>query len=243
MKLVLSTIVIITLALLSACGDDASTSEESMGAVFLSLGDSVAAGNGASDPGAGSFAALAAQDLRLDLENLAVAGKSTQDVIDEQLPEVAASVRDRQVGLVTLSAGGNDLAALIPNASCVEDPLPATCPLEATLDELAVRLEAILTSLRAAYPDAPIVLLSYPNFFSGTGHVFEAPAGRVLPRLGQRLGEIAARYDRVAVALPSFDGRGGKLTHVLDAVFDPHPNDAGHRIIADAVLEAVATVE
>ena len=58
------------------------------------------------------------------------------------------------------------------------------------------------------------------------------------------LGRLAARHDRVAVAgpAPAFEGRGGELTHVLDPVFDPHPNDAGHRAIADAVAAALDSV-
>lgn len=243
MKRVLSAMAIVALTLLSGCGDDAPAGDEATGVVLLSLGDSIAAGNGASDPDGTSFAALVARDLDLELENLAVAGKTTREVIDEQLPQAAGSVRDRAVGLITISAGGNDLAALIPNASCVEDPLPQSCPLEATLGEVATRLDAILSSLRSAYPDAAIVLLAYPNFFSGTGHAFDAPAERVLPRLGERMREVAGRHDRVGVAAPAFDGRGGELTHVLDAVFDPHPNDAGHRIIADAVIEAATDIE
>jgi hypothetical protein len=89
----------------------------------------------------------------------------------------------------------------------------------------------------------PIVLLGYPNFFSGTGHAWEAPAGRVLPQLVDSLQMVASEHDRVEVALPSFDGRGGELTHVNDEDFDPHPNDAGHRVIADAMLAALAKVE
>ena len=38
-----------------------------------------------------------------------------------------------------------------------------------------------------------------------------------------------------------FDGRGGELTHVLDTPFDPHPNDAGYRVIADAFIDVLKT--
>jgi hypothetical protein len=55
--------------------------------------------------------------------------------------------------------------------------------------------------------------------------------------------DVASKYERVAVAEPSFDGRGGDLTHVLDAQFDPHPNDAGHRVIAEALLDALDQLE
>ena len=44
---------------------------------------------------------------------------------------------------------------------------------------------------------------------------------------------------QVADAASAFDGKGGSLTHVLDEKFDPHPNDAGHRLIADAFVNAL----
>jgi len=55
------------------------------------------------------------------------------------------------------------------------------------------------------------------------------------------IARVAARYPHTAAAdaAPAFDGNGRTLTHVLDPQFDPHPNDAGHRLIADAFEEAL----
>lgn len=244
----------LTLAALltTACANDAAAppppsviTGEGQRALLVSLGDSVAAGNGASDAASTSFAALLASGEGLVLHNLAVPGATTQDVIDRQLPEATALLDgSRDVRLITISAGGNDLAALIPNAACVEDPLPAACPLDDTLAGIEQRLHTIIGAIRVADPDVRVVLLAYPNFFSGTGHAFEAPAGRVLPRYAEILRSVAARYSRTAVAepAPAFEGRGGALTHVLDPAFDPHPNDAGHRAIANAFAAALEGV-
>ncbi len=209
---------------------------------YISLGDSVAAGNGSSDPNATSFVAIVDQaEGSLPLVRLAKAGATTQDVIDKQLPWAIGAMDGNDVAFITISVGGNDLAGLIPNAACVQDPLPAACPLNETLAGVSSRLDTILSRLRAANATAPIVLLAYPNFFSGTGHAFEAPAGRVLPQLDAIIRNVAAKYAHTAVADPSasFEGKGPELTHVLDPQFDPHPNDAGHRIIADAFISAL----
>jgi lysophospholipase L1-like esterase len=207
--------------------------------VYISLGDSIAAGNGSSDPATTSFVALIDHDEGgLPLINLAKAGATTQDVIDKQLQSAVGAMNGRDVAFITISAGGNDLAALIPNPSCVQDPLPASCPLDATLQKVEANLDAILSRLRSGNQTAPIVLLAYPNLFSETGHPFEAPAARVLPRLDDVIRAIASKYPHTLVADPSaaFQGQGGELTHVLDTPFDPHPNDAGHRVIADAFI-------
>jgi lysophospholipase L1-like esterase len=210
--------------------------------VYISMGDSVAAGSGASDAET-SFAALIAASEDVTLFNVAEANATSQMVLDEQVARVLPLLGSGRVRLITISAGGNDLAALIPNAACVDDPPSAACPLEEMLDGVAGRMDEILRLLREADARVPIVLLAYPNFFSGTGHAWDAPAGRVLPAFAARLQAAASHYDRVAVAAPSFDARGGELTHVNDAEFDPHPNDAGHAVIAEAMLAALAAIE
>lgn len=247
LAIVLLAVLIIAIAgaVAYACGGTtrASTPAKEPG-VYISLGDSVAAGNGASDPRTTSFAALLARDESTALVQYAKAGATTQDVLDTQLPPALDVLRTKKVAFVTLVAGGNDLAALVPNSACVKDPLPPSCPLDATLAGVESRLDRVLAQLRAADARVPVVLLAYPNFFSGTGHPFEAPAGRVLQRLDDLIRRVAARYPRTAVAdaAPPFQGNGAALTHVLDPQFDPHPTDAGHRVIASVFEAALRTL-
>ncbi len=240
----LALLLVLLSVLASACGG--SSSARTYSGLYVSLGDSIAAANGASDGASTSFVALlAAEEGGLETANLAVAGATTNDVIGRQLPRVVDAARGKKLAFITISAGGNDLAALIPNTTCQQDPLPPSCPLDEALAGVEANLDAILKRLRASYASTPIVLLLYPNFFSGTGHAFEGPAARVLPRLDEVIARVAAKHQHTAVAMgaPAFEGRGGQLTHVLDPQFDPHPNDAGHRALADAFIEALRKVK
>lgn len=230
--------------LTAACGNSASSSD-SGGTLYLSLGDSVAAGAGASEPAETSFPAVLAEQRDVDLVNLAVGGATTRDIIDRQVPQAITQLEGDDLAFITVSAGGNDLAALIPNATCQQDPLPETCPLDESLARIEDNLVTIMDKLRGAFPDTPVVLLAYPNFFSGTGHPFEGPAGRVLPELSELIGSVASQYEQTAVAdaAPAFEGSGDELTGVNDPHFDPHPNDAGHRAIAEAFQEALERLQ
>ena len=175
--------------LAAACGG--SSSAKTYSGLYISLGDSVAAGNGASDRATTSFVALlAADEGGLETANLAVAGATTGDVIEKQLPQATDAARGKKLAFITISIGGNDLAALIPNTSCQLDPLPASCPLDDELAKVEANLDTIMKRLRAVDGRTPIVLLLYPNFFSGTGHAFEAPAARVLPRFDEVIARV-----------------------------------------------------
>lgn len=233
---------LLLLAASSACGG---SSSHAYSGTYLSLGDSIAAGNGASDKATTAFVPLLARDEGgLEVLNLAEAGATTRDVLDRQLPGVLDG-RPRKLAFITLSVGGNDLAALIPNTTCQQDPLPPSCPLEDALAQVQRNVDDIMQRLRGNYPATPIVVLLYPNFFSGTGHAFEAPAQRVLPRLDEVLARIAVKYPHTVVATTAaaFEGKGATLTHVLDQQFDPHPTDAGYRLIADAFIAALKRVK
>ena len=77
---------------------------------YLALGDSVSQGIGAKDPETGSFPALLAEKWRakgcqVELKNPAVAGYEADDVVREELPEIAAF----KPTLITFQVGANDI--------------------------------------------------------------------------------------------------------------------------------------
>jgi len=237
----------------SACGESKSNAglfSDSDGGVYLALGDSVAAGSGASDGNATSYVGLVDKALRerlgdgLELRSLAAGGHTTQDLIDDELPAALAALRDRNVRLITITIGGNDLNILQSSpdaAACVADVSDPKCPVAGILADTEQRLDSILGTLRdAAAPDTRIVIQVYPNLFSGTGHPFEKAAGMAFGKLDDVIARAAAANDvRIADPRAAFEGKGGELTHTLDPTPDFHPNDAGHRAIADAFLEVL----
>ena len=76
--------------------------------------------------------------------------------------------------------------------------------------------------------------------FSVPSHPFKEAAAVDLGRLNEVVRAVAKRYDvDVAELSRAFDGRADELTHVTETPMDPHPSDAGHRVIAEAFAEAL----
>ena len=218
--------------------------------VLLALGDSIAAGSGASEPATTSYVGLIAETLRstfdteLTVESLATGGHTTQDLIDQQLEPALALLRQGDVSLVTITIGGNDLSQYGADEACIADPTDLECPLEDGLLEVEDRLDTIMSRLRETAPDVPIAIQLYPNLFSGTGHEFTRQAEAAFRLLNGVIIGVARRHD-VLTADPrrEFDGQGQHLTHVLDDVSDAHPNDAGYQEIASAFLKVLGVAE
>ena len=214
--------------------------------VLLALGDSIAAGSGASDPATTSYVGLVAEAVRstlnvdLRVESLAAGGPTTQDLIDDQLEPALALLRQGDVLLVTITIGGNDLSQYGAHEACIADPTDLECPLEDGLLEVEDHLDTIMSRLREAAPDVPIVIQLYPNLFSGTGHEFTQQAEDAFRLLNGVIVGVARSHD-VLTADPrrAFAGQGQHLTHLMDDAPDAHPNDAGYQEIADAFLEAL----
>lgn len=248
------------LALAIACsgGEDATAPDLTSGdplpptaesVVYIALGDSIAAGQGASGLATG-YVPLVARALRdrygdaVLVHPLAVGAHTSQDLIEQQLPEaikgVRAGLNDPILRVVTITIGGNDMFLIAAEPACIDDPADPECPLEDGLLETERHLDQILRELTEANPQAVIVIQLYANLFSGTGHPFARSADTAYGLLNGVITGVARRYGvPLADARAVFEGRGSELTHLRDLEPDAHPNDAGYRAIADAFLEAL----
>ncbi|MCH8849996.1 MAG: SGNH/GDSL hydrolase family protein [Chloroflexi bacterium] len=229
---------------------------------YIALGDSLSVGVGASFPGANGFVPLVLHSLgeEYELINLSHSGDTSSDLLDhghlsEAIAEIAAGGGESDgVRVVTLEIGGNDLLriyfALVISGICPSlDVMLATeeCrdALAMILADYAPNLAAALDGLLAADPSLRIVLLTLYNPLSGFLPVEAELADLALEGLPDTpfpgglndviRAEAAERGIIVADLHPLFDGRALELMS-SDFV---HPNDAGHRVMADAVIAAL----
>src|SRR5713226_8920664 len=120
------------LALAAACGSAAE--RKPLTGVYLALGDSLSAGNGASDRNETAFVPLVHKALgpNVQLLNLGVPGDTSEDLLnggplDQAITEITQRKNDgiagNEVAVVTLEIGGNDLLKLF-----FDFVVPAICP-------------------------------------------------------------------------------------------------------------------
>ena len=145
---------------------------------YIALGDSYAAGQGAGPyqdacyRSENTYSELAADDKAIKLvTNAACSGKTTQQVVSTQLRQL-----NRSTELVTITAGGNNLGFgdIITNcgAAMIDPTAAAECyrvSTDATAmivsGQLAGEVASMIQSVKAAAPNAKIVVTGYPYLY------------------------------------------------------------------------------
>jgi lysophospholipase L1-like esterase len=237
--------------------------------IYLALGDSLAWGDGASDPAATAYVPLFADYVAgtphgdaKDLVNLAIGGETTATFLGAQLAAAEAVINDpaTDVRVVTLSIGGNDLLNLLnePTDACWIDPASADCQgaLASGLGSVATNYPVLLTRIAVALAgdigDEDLYLTVLYNPFGGTASSFELPVDLALvggdfaldcTTFGNPtttgLNDIAACIGAgfgwdVIDGYALFGDDALALTHIGDAGFNIHPNDAGYWLLFEA---------
>lgn len=236
-------------------------------AVHLALGDSVAAGVGATpDPRNGYVSVLYATltaarpcgagralGCALDLVNLAQPGATTSSLVAQQLPAAVELITSRRatpspvddVRLVTLDIGGNDVFGPVIRA-CGADPQSATCvaTIGTQLALVAANYERILSALRAAAgPDTTIAVMTYYNPLPGCYLAALTPLAQLVLEGG---GPVPAGLNDIIRT--SADAYGAEVveTAPLITVEDLvggtdclHPDNSGHADIAAAFAAGI----
>ena len=207
----------------------------------------------------------AGSDETLNLADSQSGATTSTLITDGQLANAVTAIVDSNTDtkLVTLMIGGNDLLRLLRSGPCLIDPSGATCQVlvVAAISGAAANYPVILGTLAAAVAGEPggttVVVNTYYNPFDGTGSPFEGPvefallgldgvidcAATVVNPFNAGLNDViactAGAFGMTVVDLhPLFEGRTLELTQI--GASDVHPNHKGHRVIADAVIEAVS---
>lgn len=198
---------------------------------YLSLGDSLAVGVGASDPASLGYAPLYEKYLEektgreVDLVQLGVSGETSESFIgsypDEgssQLARAADSLEKDPDAVVTLSLGANDLLAT---------ESMTTPEREAALAKYGDNLDFILRELaRKSGTHSDISILAVYNPVPG------AFADEWTARLNDEARHAAQDHGaRFVDGSAAFRGREDEYTHRPE---DFHPTDAGYRALARA---------
>lgn len=165
---------------------------------YLALGDSLAWGDGASDPQTTAYVPLLADYFAgvphggaKSLTNLAVRGETTESfILGGQLSAAVTAISDPSTDtrVVTLALGGNDVGALLndPSDLCLQDPTSLACQalVVEALQGVAARYPFVLGSIMAALTaddgDEQVFLMTVYNPFGGLGQPYEGPIDTVL---------------------------------------------------------------
>jgi lysophospholipase L1-like esterase len=236
-------------------------------AVYLALGDSVAAGVGAVPSAENGYVPVLHETLvagrhcgqgtgvgcRLGLINLAQPGATTTTLISGQLPAAVDLLTARRttptpvddVRLVTLDIGGNDVFTPVITA-CAADPQSAGCvsTIVAQLSLVAANYERILSALRAAAgPDTTIAVMTYYNPLGACRLAALAPLAQLVLEGG---GPVPAGLNDIIRAAAEAHGAVVAETAALVGPEDLvggtdclHPDNSGHADIAAAFAAAI----
>ncbi len=214
--------------------------------VQLSLGDSLAAGVGAGDPDSEGYVAqfhdylTNTLDPNTKLVNLGISGATADDLANDKHPlkKAVKTLQHRNVEVVTIDIGGNDLFGAVtdPASGCLPDPSTPECQaaIGQTLADIGADLTVILGSLRAADPDVQIIVMLYHNTIANPEACALAGLAPfadavLLPAFNGVIAGVAGAFG-ADLATPAVD-----VANLVDCL---HPNAAGYSQIRDAFIDA-----
>jgi lysophospholipase L1-like esterase len=233
---------------------------------YIALGDSFAAGQGAgpylddcfrSD---NAYSELADESKAIKLVvNAACSGKTTRDVVNDQLSQLNKSTE-----LVTITAGGNNLGfgdiinycgIVLANLPPAQECAGAVAHAEAQLQsgQLESDLVAMIQSVQAAAPNAEIVVTGYPYLLDPIPAGLTDPAAQFIyqatdlaDRLNRTIANAVAAVDDPQVQYvdvrAAFLGHGAlspePWINLGTAPDGFHPNAAGYQAYFTALSQA-----
>ncbi|PSL25979.1 lysophospholipase L1-like esterase [Planomicrobium soli] len=209
-------------------------------AIYVALGDSLAAGQTPDSKIDTGYADLIAQELSRHqpvafyTKQLAFPGFTTRDVLEriqsEQAKEALASAN-----IITLSAGANDLLRLVQ--SNPEEGSLAFQQIQAdfALNEARINMEAILSELEKRAPNADVYVMGYYFAYPHVRENQKEGTAEQLDRLNEILKNSATKAGATFVSVDKKFGKNG--TDKVPNPSDVHPNLLGYQAMANAFFE------
>lgn len=228
------TAVLLALALLGALIVPAQAGVDK-GAKLVVLGDSIAAGVGASDE-AHSYAQLLADQFGFQLSNFAVGGHASDDLLRILAEDEAAKQAIREADVINVSIGGNDLLAanvitLVLRMIFLKDASAA----DPYIEEFRGKFAQIIAQLKELNGGAMLIVQSLYNCMDGIPLVGEAYEMAVA-KLNQVYKDYLAEHPGAFIFADVYSAYKGREGFVFRDRL--HPSDAGHEEIA-RVLGAI----
>ncbi|MCL2513278.1 MAG: GDSL-type esterase/lipase family protein [Oscillospiraceae bacterium] len=208
------------------------------GSKFVVLGDSIAAGEGASE-GAKCYAKLIADEKNFELSNFAVGGHDSFQLMEVMEDE---AVRDAiaEADIINLSIGGNDLLHANVITIVLRIMMGDTSLVEPYLNAFRENFAFIVEDIRALNPGALFIVQTLYNPMDGiplVGDAYEAANVMLNDIYFEYLEENPGAYE-IADIHGIFAGRGGLIFG--DRV---HPSDSGHALIAKVLTAMIDGTE
>jgi len=222
------------------------------------LGDSIASEYGV---GVGhGYPSLVAGDKNLVLENYAVAGWRTEQVINQLTTDESAKEAVKNADAIQITIGGNDLQQAGYVGPSIDAIMQGDTSLwEQQCADTAARFANIVTLVRALNPDAPFfVFNSYTPDYKRYGAINIASSiGAKIAITGNQLFDIAQNYaipywnssyeaylqqnPSAFILVDIFDAFPGNASSYYSSADVIHPSVAGHQMLRERLDAAIDT--
>ncbi|MFC4714187.1 GDSL-type esterase/lipase family protein [Planococcus dechangensis] len=206
---------------------------------LVALGDSITYGANLEDSGSSAYPYLIGEDAGFTVENLAVSGWQTAQVVSALREDEDYRQTVQQADVIAMTIGGNDLLEILrlAQASSGGDPAQMELILQQQLDDNTVlyRLREVIEEIQSL-TDAQIVLYNMYNPFPTDSPIHDIGEA-LLPEVNAAFAEIATSYDKVTLADAYSAYRDQQDDYIIAG--DIHPTERGQAVLAEIGLEAI----
>lgn len=242
------------LTLAAGCTGSPSPSEEPEGLAALpeavdhvALGDSIAAGAGSSTNYVDEFAARVETELDRDVAvtNLARSGWTSADLLEALRTDPGTRKAVADADLVTWNVGGNDLLYALDEIDTTTGQVGDLKPVRTAVETLKTHWDEIVAELVELRRDDTVVLRTTDVYHPFVAEHREAglfdTLAPFLDEVNAHIADTEGRHGiRVAGVHEAFNGPEGTADPASEGLLASdglHPSEAGHRLIAELLVE------